>query len=180
MKIAIDLLPQEFRIEEIKRARFYKIQAVGVVVIILVVFLTSITISLRFLQSQNITAVQTKLSGVEKRVQELNNIQASLLLLKDRLKVINKYLETPSEEVQAYQLISQLVPPSVSINSVSIDRGKEIFVLATAANATALDELTGRLISGKTSQDKVKQVSIESLSRSKDESIRLNFKVKLK
>lgn len=180
MKIAIDLLPQEFRIEERKRVKFLKVQAIGVVVIMVVTFLALATVVLRFLQSQNIVKLQDKLIFAEKRVEELKNTQASLLLLKDRLTTISKYLEIPSKEVQTYKLISQLVPASVSIGSISIDRGGELLVLATAADGISIDELMSNLISKETNQDKIRQVSIENLSRGRDGVYRLNFKVKLR
>ncbi len=54
-KIEINLLPLECRVEENKKARFYKIQAIGVVIILLLIFLSSITVALGVLQSQNLS-----------------------------------------------------------------------------------------------------------------------------
>ena len=52
--ISINLLPKEFTAEEIKQGKFYKIQAVGISVILLMVFLSVLTISLRIFQSSKI------------------------------------------------------------------------------------------------------------------------------
>ena len=52
MKIAINLLPIEFTEQEVKRAKFIKIQTIGVFVILLMVFLSSLSVALVILQSQ--------------------------------------------------------------------------------------------------------------------------------
>lgn len=177
-KVSINLLPAEFRIEELKRARFYKIQAVGIAVIILMVFLASMAVALRILQSQYLVKIQTRLEAVEERVSALKDIQGSLLLLKNRLTVVNKYLETPSERVLMYKLIQRLLPASVSINSISIGREGEILVLATAADGIVLDQIFTNLTFKETNEDKIKEVSLENLSRGRDGVYRVNFKVK--
>lgn len=177
-KVSINLLPSEFRIEELKRARFYKIQAVGIAVIILMVFLASMAVALRILQSQYLVKIQIRLEAAEERVAALKDIQGSLLLLKNRLTVVNKYLETPSERVLMYKLIHRLLPASVSVNSISIGREGEILVLATAADGTVLDQIFTNLTFKETNEDKIKEVSLENLSRGRDGVYRVNFKVK--
>lgn len=177
-KVSINLLPSEFRIEELKRARFYKIQAVGIAVIIIMVILASMAVALRILQSQYLVKIQTRLETAEERVLALKDIQGSLLLLKNRLTVVNKYLETPSERVLMYKLIQRLLPASVSINSISIGREGEILVLAQAADGSALDQIFTNLTFKETNEDKIKEVSLENLSRGRDGVYRVNFKVK--
>lgn len=178
MKIAIDLLPQEFRIAELKRVKFYKVQGVGVAIILLMTFLASVVVALRILQSQNIIQIQDKLTQTESKVSGLKNTQGSLLLLKNRLTVVKEYLEVPSEGVSMYKLISQLLPASVLVNSISIDKAGEILVLATAPDPTVLEELVTNLVSSEKNQDKIKEVSMDNLSRGRDGLYRLNFTVK--
>lgn len=177
-KLAIDLLPQEFRIEQLKKAKFYKVQAVGIATILLVTFASSVTIGLRILQSQNMVQVQNRLKEAENRVIGLKNTQASLLLLKNRLTVVSQYLEVPSKGVSMYKLISELLPQSIAINSISIGKDGEILVLATASDALALEQLFTSLTSKETSQDKIEKVSMDNLSRGRDGLYRLNFTVK--
>ncbi|MDP3758371.1 MAG: hypothetical protein Q8Q86_01500, partial [Candidatus Daviesbacteria bacterium] len=68
MKISINLLPLEIIELEIKKTKFYKIQFVGIAVILSLVFLASLTVALRILQSRNISEVQAKLSQIEQKV----------------------------------------------------------------------------------------------------------------
>ena len=180
MKLSIDLLPQEFRIEELKKAKFYKTQTIGIVIILTISLIASVTVALRILQSQNIIKIESNIAESEKKVLGLKATQGSILLLKNRLGVINQYLEVSSVGVSMYKLINQLLPPAVSLNSISISRGGEIVVLISGNDAVALEQLFTNLLSKDTNQDKVKEVSMESFSRGRDGLYRLNFTVKPK
>lgn len=177
-KIVIDLLPVEFKAEELKKTRFYKIQILGLAIILFTTFLASLTIALRLLQNQQITQMQTKIREAEQKVSNLKTTQASLLLLKNRLATIDKYLETPSKQAQMYNLIEKLLPASVFINTISVDQSGNALVLASLPDGGSLDYLIENLISKETNEDKIKGVSIESLSRGRDGSYRVTFKVK--
>lgn len=177
-KLAINLLPQEFRLEELKRAKFFKIQSIGVGVILFMALLSSVSVGLRILQSQNITSIQENLAKAEQRVLAHKDVQGSLLLLKNRVAAVGKYLEVPSEGVYMYGLISKLVPVSVTVNSMSIGRDGEILVLAVSKDSAALDELFNNLTSIETNEGKIKEVSVENLSRGRDGVYRINFTVK--
>lgn len=177
-KLSINLLPQEFRLEELKRIKFFKIQSIGVAVIVFVALLSLASVGLRILQSQNITLIQDNLAKTEQRVLDHKDVQGSLLLLKNRLTAVGKYLEVPSEGVYMYGLISKLVPQSVTVNSMSIGRDGEILVLAVSKDSTALDEMFDSLVSPETNEGKIKEVSMENLSRGRDGIFRINFTVK--
>src|SRR3989338_7623859 len=104
-KISINLLPTEIITKELKKANFYRIQLAGIVVILIMVFLASLTVALRILQSRSITEVQAKISETEQQVSDLKDTQAALFLLKDRLTVIDKYLGISSNQSLMYKLI---------------------------------------------------------------------------
>lgn len=179
-KIGINLLPEEFHTEELKRVKFYRIQTIGVATILFMVFLASLTIALRILQSQEIQQVKNSLTKSEQQISNLKTSQASLILLKNRLTTINQFLGTSSKQVQMYNLIEKLVPASVSINSISIDKAGEILILAVAPDGKSIDNFLVNLISPETAQDKISQISIDSLNRGRDGIYRISFKVKPK
>lgn len=179
-RIAIDLLPIEFRAEEVKRAKFYNVQVAGVATILLVTFLASLTMALRILQSRQISQIQSKLTAAEHKISGLKTTQASLLLLKNRLTAINQYMGTSSKQVEMYELINQLFPPSVAISQLSVDRSGEILVLAVALDSNSLDALITNLISKETNQDKVSQVILDNINRGRDGAYRISVKIKPK
>lgn len=178
MKIAINLLPPEIIAREIKKTKFYKIQAIGVAVILVMVFLASLTMALRILQSQNITNVQAGLEQTQQKISNLKNTQASLFLLKNRLSVIDKYLGVPSKQAAIYELIDKLVPPEIVINAINISKTDEVVLLVLAPDAFSLDSLVSKLTDAKENESRISQVAVESLSRGKDGFYRVSFKIK--
>lgn len=180
MRIAINLLPPEIRAQEIKKAKFYKIQFIGVTVILVMVFLSSLTVVLRILQSRIIAAVQAKLNQAEQRITDLKETEASLFLLKNRLTVINQYLGVTSKQSSMYQLVDKLTPPSVVIISVTIDKKSDTVILAGVPDPLSLDTLIENLLSKERNEDRVKNIALESLNRGKDGFYRVSFTVKSK
>lgn len=177
-KIAINLLPIEFRTQQITAARFYKIQAVGVAAVLVMFFLSALTIALRFLQSQNISQIQNKVIASEQKISDLKNTQGSMLLLKNRLTTINQYLGTASKQAQMYQLITTLLPASFSVSSISVDKDGEILISGVVPDSASLDNLINNLTSQSSNQDKISQVSLESINRGRDGVYRLSLKIK--
>lgn len=179
-KLSINLLPIEFREQDLKAAKFYKIQIIGVAVILLMVFLSSSTVALRILQSQNISRIQKELTLSEQKVAGLKNTEGLLSLLKNRLTTINQILGSFSKQTQMYNLVTKLLPPSVAVSSISVGKNGEALILVTAPNGDSLDELIGNLTSRETNEDKVSQVSLENVNRGRDGIYRSSLKVKPK
>jgi len=177
-KISINLLPPEIVARELKKANFYKIQFVGITVILTMIFLASLTVALRILQSQNITEVQAKLTQTQQQVVDLKSTQASLFLLKNRLAVIDQYLGVSSKQSSIYKLIDQLIPPSVAINAITINKAGEAVLMASVPDASSLDRLMDNLTVKENNEGKISQVSIESLNRGRDGFYRISFKIK--
>lgn len=179
-QISINLLPIEFREQELRRTRFYKVQALGIGVVMLMVFLSSLTVALRILQSQNISQIQKKIVASEQKVSDYKTTQGSLILLKDRLTAISQYLGNPSKQSQMYKLISELLPPTISIGSVSIGKEGEILLFVATRDSNNLDAFITNLTSKDKNQDKISQVSLDTLSRGRDGIYKANFKIKAK
>lgn len=177
-KISINLLPIEFREQQAKKAKFYKIQTIGVVIILSMVFLSSLTVSLRILQSQNILRIQKRVAQAEEKVSSFKNTQGSLILLKDRLITINQYLGNPSQQSQMYKLIGELQPTAISVSSISVGKAGDIIMSAITKDSSALDDFISDMISKDKNQDKISQVSLETISRGRDGIYRLSFSIK--
>lgn len=179
-KILVDLLPPEFRAEQLKRTKFYKIQTIGVAAILLTTFLASMSVALAVLQNQRIGQIQNRLNLVEQKVSDLKSTQADLLLLKNRLATINQYLGTPSQQSKIYQLMADLLPAAVSVSSLSVDKNGEVFILAVAPDNVSLDNFISNLTSRDRHQDQIQSTSLETISRGRDGVYRLSVKIKSK
>lgn len=180
MRIAINLLPPEIRAQEVKKAKFYKIQFAGVTVILVMVFLSSLTVVLRILQSRNIAEVEANLNQIQQRVSDLKDTEASAFLLKNRLMVINQYLGVSSKQSSMYKLVDKLIPPSVIVNAVNVDKKGDTVFLAVAPDPLSLDILIESLISKESNEDKISNISLESLNRGRDGFYRISFTIKSK
>lgn len=175
MNISINLLPEEFRSQEIKREKFYKIQALGIIAILTTAFFASLTVALRVLQNQNISLIQASVSSEETRIDGHKTKQASLFFLKDRLSKISKYLDKSSRQNETFQSISALIPPQIVISSLAVDKSGSALIVASGPNIGALDDFFTSLAGGKDS--KFAKISIESLSRGRDNIFRVSFKL---
>lgn len=177
-RISINLLPPEIMTQELKRAKFFKVQFVGIAIVLTMVFLTSLTLALRILQSRSIAVIQATLAEEEQKVSDLKDTQASLLLLKNRLDVIGKYFGTSSQQSAMYKLQDKLIPTSVLINAITIDKTGGVTLLATVPDSLVLDNLISNLTIQETNEGKISQVSVETLNRGRDGFYRISFKIK--
>ena len=179
-KFAIDLLPLEFKQESIKKAKFYRTQSIGVATILAVVFFASLTIALRVLQSQQINQINTGLTQTEARISDLQTTESSLSILKQRLTTINQYLGVSSEQVQMYNLIQKLIPPAISVTSMSVISSGEILLAATTVDDASIDLLINDLVDQEKNQNKISSVSMDNLSRGRDGIFRISLTIKPK
>lgn len=177
-KIAINLLPEEFISSRIKEMKFYKLQTFGVAVTLFLVFLSSLTVALRILQHQRIDQVQKQLETAQQKVLSFKDIEVTLMVLKNRLTDIDKYIGTASLQSELYNLVNAILPSSVSISSLVIDRSGQITISAVIPDSSSLDTVTTNLLDK--SNSGLTQVSIDSLSRGRNGAFRINLNIKSK
>lgn len=178
MRISINLLPPEVVSQQFKKAKFYKIQTIGITIILTLAFLTSLTMALRVLQSRNISKVSAQVSQTEAQMTGLKSTQDALFLLNDRLKTIQQYWGTSSKQSAMYRLIDKLVPSSVIVNAVTVDKAGTVVFLALVPDSSSLDNLINNLTSTENNEGKIAQASIDSLNRGRDGLYRVSFKIK--
>lgn len=176
-KISINLLPPEITASEIRKTRFLQVQFIGIIVILTMIFLTSLTIALRILQSHNISLIQAKVALAEQQVSDLKGTQVSLYLLKDRLASIDQFFGVSSKQTSMYQLLDKLIPQGVMVNSVTIDNNGGAVMSLLAPNSASLDSIVSNLTSKDTNEGRITQVSIDSLTRGQDGYYRISFKI---
>lgn len=176
-KISINLLPAEFSAAELKRAKFVKIQAIGISIVLLMIFLSSLTFSLRILQNQSIKTVSGRVLATEEKITDLKGTQASLIFLKNRLDILQKYLGTQSKVISLYQFFTNQLPPSASADSISIDKENNLVVLILFQDIGEFDSLLVNLLDPQKNEGRVKEVSLDSFSRGRDGLFRVSLKL---
>lgn len=176
-KISINLLPAEFSAVELKRAKFVRIQAIGVGVILLMIFLSSLTFSLRILQNQSIKAASGRVLGEEEKIAGLKGTQASLIFLKNRLDILQEYLGTQSKVVSLYQFLTNQLPSSAAADSISVDKEGNMLLLIRFEDIGEFDSLLSNLLDPQKNEGRVKKVSLDSFSRGRDGLFRVSLKL---
>lgn len=178
-RISINLLPPEFLAGELKRTKFVKLQTIGIGVVLVMIFLSSLTVALRILQSHNISQIQSRLDNAQGKVLGLKDRQASIILLKNRLTTIDKYLDEPSIQNSMYTLLDKLLPQTIAITSLSLDKIGDTTFTAVVPSSITVDNLISDLLSPDRNEGKIKQISIESLNRGRDGLFRLSLKIEV-
>lgn len=178
MKISINLLPHEITKQRIKASQFYKVQLLGIIIILVMLFLASLTVALRVLQSHNLSLYQAQIAQAQQKVSDLKSTQASLVLLKDRLNVIDRYFGVSSKQSAMYKLLDKLIPSAIVVNSITIDQTGGASFAAIVPDSISLDNLINKLTSKTENEGYISQVSVESLTRGREGFYRVSLKLK--
>ncbi len=177
MKISINLLPPEVRAQEKKKAKFYMIQVIGVVVTLVMIFLSSLTVALRILQNRNIASYKVRLASAEQKVSNLKSAEESLFLLKNRLAVIGANLGVSSKQSAIFILIDKLIPVSVAVSAINVETSGEVTLTVLVPDSEILDALVNNLTTKENNEGNISKVSVESLNRGKDNFYRVALKI---
>ncbi len=177
-KITINLLPIEFRSEELKKIKFYKIQFIGIGIVLLTIFLASLTVALRVLQSQNIARASSEVEKSQTNVESYKESQAALLFIKNRLTTLNQVEKDGAKQYVIYQKLNELLPSTLLVSSLSIDKSNNVSVIASVADAETLENTIDNLIFQDDSF--FQEMSVDSLGKSREGDYRVSFKLKLK
>lgn len=110
-KILINLLPQEFTKSQIEQAKYYKLRLIAVLSLMLMIFLASTTVALRFLQNQQLDQAKFIYAAAQDQVSQFKQTEVSLVVLKDRLNNISQINATSSKQNAMYNLVNSLTPP---------------------------------------------------------------------
>lgn len=176
-KISINLLPVEFKIIQQSEQRFLKIQTISIAVLLLFIFLATTTVALGYIQSQDVKNAQVNLDSAESAVSGLKSKESSLVALKNRINSISEVKKDPSKQRIMYSLVDGLIPANVNVSSLSVDKSGDVVIAAVFSDIQSFDSFTQDLVNRNKNQDKIKEVDIDSLSRSRNGQYRVNLKI---
>ncbi|MBI2601186.1 hypothetical protein HYW42_04475 [Candidatus Daviesbacteria bacterium] len=175
--ISINLLPEEFIKQQIKTKKFYQIQLIGTVVLLTFIFLSSFTTALTILQNQKLKRVQTEVSAAQTTVTSFGKTELDLLLLKNRLQVVNQLIEVPSKQREIYEKLYKSLPPSIVVSSFSVDSTGNVLTSLVSTDIKILDDFINKLTSENEQYKFVKEVKIETLNRGRDGAFRSTIRI---
>lgn len=176
-KLSINLLPVEYTQVYASTERFRKIQSTGIGILVLLIFLSTLTFVLNWLQNSNILQANTNLQAKERQVSQFKSQEESLVLLKDRLNTLQKISTTPSRSNAMYNLIATLMPASLIPTLIVTDTVGNISLTLITSNSTDVDNFVSDLVNPQRNNSLVEKVEVDNLSRGKDGVYRINLKI---
>lgn len=174
-KLSINLLPAEIATQGLQQQRLYRIKFFGVVTVLTLVFLSSVTIALRLLQGQNIKKSESQFQELTTRVQNFKTTESSLGVLKNRLNAIQNLALQPSKQRTLYSQVISLLPSSLLVTSVSLDKSGNMSLSASTSDYVGFDNFLKSLSS--TKDIKVSKVAVDNLIIGRDGVFRVNLKI---
>jgi Tfp pilus assembly protein PilN len=177
--ISINLLPE---IEVSVRKQTQKnqlIKTISISTLLLLFFLSSLILTLRVLQTRTITRIQSEAFASEQQIEGLKDKESILVLLKDRLDQIEKISGVPSKQREMYEQVVNKLPASISYSAIAIDAGGNLSLAVVAPSQAELTNLF-KVLESEETFEKVANISVESLSRGKDNSYRASLEISSK
>lgn len=176
--ISINLLPKQEAEIVAKQKKFKKVQFIGTMVIAGLLFLISATFGLVIFQNSRLKQSDSNLTQAKKDVEQSKTKEVTLLVLKDRIKEIQRLKDQPSKSALVLEMVNKLVPQSVSLSIISIDKNSNANLTLNSSDVEALDNLLSDLIDQQKNEDLVTSVTLDNFSRGKEGTYRVALKLK--
>jgi hypothetical protein len=176
-KVSINLLPPE--LEKVKKARVNKsiISTVSVGFLVVCIILALGVLLFRLAQNQDFQKWTKEVSSQKDIIKSTTNIQKSDLstAAKARVDSITKVTKTDLPAAYAYTLILKLIPEQMFLNTMTVDKKGKLVLDIETTNLSTLDQFLNNLNDPVVNNNKISNVTVESLSRGKTDEMRLQI-----
>lgn len=178
-KITINLIPAEFAQKQRTQGRYGRLQLVGILLVLLVFLLASITFALSIIQNQNINVLAGNVKKLEDKVASYREKEGALLLLKNRLTNIGSH-KSESRPRLIYEFVSSNIPEGIYTSSISINSGGYVLISASTQQKDSLDEFINSVVRSEEGKALIASAVFENLNRGRDGLYRVNIKITAK
>ncbi|MDO8498442.1 MAG: hypothetical protein Q7S44_01525 [bacterium] len=175
-KVAINLLPPEILQQRRHDARLIAINRISVGVLIVLIFFTSATLTLRFTQNNKLQKSEQALVYAQSQISQLGNKEANIAFLKQRLATIESLQGADITTRAVFNLILSALPSGVQITDLSIDKKGKVNISLTSGSLESIDALLASL-TRQENDDFVARIDLDGLSVSKGSLYRLSLKI---
>lgn len=177
MKISINLLPEDVKIQEIETLRKNNLNLIGVFIIIVFIIITSILLVLRALQSTQLGKIDNDLNNSNSTIITLQEKQNLLTSLKSRIASITTISKQESKQTTGFNLITEIKPKPVSLQFLALDKVGAIALSADSTQIDSIAELFDKLTDPNSNENRVAKVDLDSLNRGGLEKYRFDLKI---
>ena len=162
-KININLLPVEFLQEKKRRAKKSVYLRISIIVFVLGFIISTAVLLVRLNQSQQLADLENQLASEKTQVSTQSEIEGSAALLKTRLTKISQISTTESIPVQAYNLVTGIMPIGADVINFSMTKENMVKLTVETKNTDILDNLFTSLLDGNSNKGFITGVKLENI-----------------
>ena len=174
---AVNLLPVEIILQRKQNLKLALINRVSIIFLILLIFATSATLTLRIIQSSKLEKEKKDLVYAESRVTELKNNEGQMIMLKQRLSKIQNLSGEDLKRKAIFNLIIYLTPQEIEISEIVVDRRGNVLATFATTSLSAFTTLVDNLRDKEKNMGLIQSVNMESMSFGRDSQYRFSLKI---
>lgn len=175
--ISINLLPEEILIQRKQSSKISLLNKLSAMVIVVLIFAASATLSLRIIQQSKLGVVNKSLAYARTQVTDMQQKEVRVALLKKRLDSIRTLSASGSKETAMYNLLLLNAPADISIDSLSIDQNGNSSLDINSTSLDSINTFLSTLSDPGKNAGLISQISMDGFSLSRDGIYRFNLKI---
>jgi hypothetical protein len=170
----INLLPPETLIASHESDRIRLVNMITISIFVVLLFFTSITLTMRFLQNLQYSKANSNLVSAQERFVDLKDKEGYVYLLKQRLSLI-RGLNSDTKKTAILNTVMSLVPSDISLTVISVTRSGGVDLSATTSSLDSFNGFISSLNNKEKSSNLINKVELISMSIGKDNVIRFSL-----
>lgn len=175
--ISVNLLPQEIILQRHQSAKYYLINKISIIILAVMIFLASTTLSLRLSQNFALRKVNQDVAYAQEKITSMQSKEEQLVTLKTRLGTIKTLKSGDAKKRSLFNLIVSLAPDSVGITEVTIDRNGNMLLSFVTPKVEDIEIMVSSLTDKEKNMGLISKVELEGLSVGKENIFRVNLNV---
>ena len=141
-KLEINLLPPELNISKKEGLRKKLVFRTSLGFLTLTILATVILFALVIAKNLQLKNETISLVNLKNKINSHKEQESLASVLRERVNSINALLKKESPEVEAYNLITTLMPPNVNLLNLSLDKNRKMLLTGETSNFSLLEIFT--------------------------------------
>lgn len=178
-QITINLLPIELKTNQKDIARKSLITKLSVLVLVLSIISAIAVLVAGFTFKVNVQNKNKQNEQLRNQIAGLGKEEGLVTTLKSRLDIINSISQKDSPQIQAFNLITILIPPGVDLDNFVVDKSGSIKISVKTDNVANLSTLFNNITNPKVHEGRIQSAKVSSLTLNSNQSITAEIELKL-
>jgi hypothetical protein len=172
----INLLPKETLIASRESDRIRLVNRITISIFMTLLFFTSVTLTMRFLQNLQYTKATGNLVSAQEQYSSLKDKEGYVYLLKQRLGLIEN-LTSDNKKTAILNTVMSLIPSDISLTVISVNRTGGVTLTASTTSIDSFNSFVSALNSKEKNSNLISTVDLDSLSLGKDSVVRFSLTI---